>query len=294
MRSVWRMRFFKKKNISIDSPQAEHRILSIATKYKNKSSLEFVSELEKSITGRSEKSYLFLVAGNTLLEYGYLRLAEECLKIALMYLSKEGDQTKEAHCLNSIACLYRNLGQPQQALDYYEKSRLISKSANDKLGESVCIMNIGITFREDFDNPRRGMQLFEESIRIKELIGDRSGEARCLVNLGIAADYLGEFEKALEYFEKALYINKENGDKSEEAKCLMNIGVVYCDTQDFKIAREYIEDALGINLKTGDKIEEGRCYQSLSNVYSGLGDFDQARKYAKKSTEIKERTFERR
>lgn len=61
-------------------------------------------------------------------------------------LLKAGDRPVTATTLNNIGEVYRNLKQPQKALEFYNQALPIYKEVGDISGEAVSLNNIGLVY----------------------------------------------------------------------------------------------------------------------------------------------------
>jgi tetratricopeptide (TPR) repeat protein len=58
-----------------------------------------------------------------------------------------GDRGNEAAALNNIGEVYRGLGEPQRALEYYRQALPITREVGDRAGEAVTRYNMAMIHR---------------------------------------------------------------------------------------------------------------------------------------------------
>ncbi|MCD8485620.1 MAG: CHAT domain-containing protein [Desertifilum sp.] len=71
----------------------------------------------------------------------------------------------EATTLNNIGELYSRIGQPQQALNYYNQVLPIVREVNDRRGEATTLSNIGLVYRI-INQPTQAIARWQESVEI--------------------------------------------------------------------------------------------------------------------------------
>jgi tetratricopeptide (TPR) repeat protein len=193
-------------------------------------------------------------------------------------LRQVGDKGGEAATLTNIGSVYSNLGDKQRALKYYEQALSLRRQVGDKGGEAATLSNIGVVY-SDLGGKQRALKYYEQALPLRQQVGDKRGEAVTLSNIGGVYSDLGEQQRALEYFAQALPLQQQVGDKRGEAVTLSNIGGVYADLGEQQRALEYFEQALPLSRQVGDKGGEAATLTNIGAVYSALGDKHQALKY---------------
>ena len=195
--------------------------------------------------------------------------------------------------LGNIGNAYRNLGQVEKALEYYEQALVISREIYDMRNEGVWIENLGIAY-SDLGQVEKALEYYEQALMIAKEIGDRQGEGAALGTLGIAYSNLGQVEKALEYYEQALVISRKMGDRRGEGVWLGNLGNAYFNLGHLEKALEYHEQALVISRKVGDRRGEEEDLGNLGNAYINLGHLEKALEHYEKALVIAKEIGDRR
>jgi tetratricopeptide (TPR) repeat protein len=108
--------------------------------------------------------------------------------------------------LENIGNLYRNLGQNQKALEYFEKALPISQALGDRHGEGIILNRIGKVYSALGQN-QKAIGYYEKALPIMQEVKDRSREAKTLNAIGLLYSTLGQKKRALEYYEIALLIH---------------------------------------------------------------------------------------
>jgi len=112
--------------------------------------------------------------------------------------------------LNSIGSVYRNKGDYEKALDYYNRSLAINEEIGDKYGMGYNLNNIGNVhiYKGDLD---KALNYYEKALAIREEIGDKYGMGISLISIGTVYAEKGDYESAEEYLKKSLVILREIG-----------------------------------------------------------------------------------
>ena len=97
--------------------------------------------------------------------------------------------------MNNIGVVYRSIGKPKVALDYYQQALPIFEEVGDRSTEATILSNIGVVYR-DTDRPIEAIKHFEESVNItlemrrglkrenrKDFLKQEEGTALALIEL---------------------------------------------------------------------------------------------------------------
>jgi tetratricopeptide (TPR) repeat protein len=187
--------------------------------------------------------------------------------------------------LGSLGNAYRDLGQVDKAIDYYEQALAIAREIGHRQNESTTLGNLGNAY-SDLGQVDKAIEYYEQGLAIAREIGHRQGEGNHLGNLGNAYSDLGQVEKAIEYYEQALAIAREIGHRQGEGNHLGNLGNAYSDLGQVEKAIEYYEQALAIAREIGHRQGEGADLGSLGNAYRDLGQVDKAIEYYEQALAI--------
>jgi len=224
---------------------------------------------------------------------GYLSSAEK------IFIKRGETETEEyASLMNNIGIVYSCKGQPDRALEFYNKS----KSTYDTLGlqntnnYANLMMNIGIVYRNK-GQLDRALESYNKSKSIRHNLGlqNTEGYASLMNNIGLVYWEKGQLDKALEYYNKSKSIRDNLGLQNTKgyAILMMNIGIVYADKGQLDKALEYFNkskskyDTLGLQNTSsyadllynianlhGEKVNNklsGENFRKAYNIYNSLG-----------------------
>ncbi len=156
-----------------------------------------------------------------------------------------GNKAGEARTLNNIGRVYSDLGEKQQALEYYNQSLPLTRVTGDKLGEAVTLNNIGRVY-SDLGEKQKALEYLNQSLPLTRETGDKRGEALTLTGIGAVYSDLGQKQQALDYYNQSLPLRRATEDKSGEAVTLSNIARVKRDQGNLDEALTYIKAAINI------------------------------------------------
>ena len=196
------------------------------------------------------------------------------------------DQLEEAKINHNIACTYNNMGDNQQAKEYYERALSIqlNKLGPDHVDVARTYKNMG-TLHKDLGDHQQAKEYYERALstRLNKLGPDHVDVASTYHNMGTLHHDLGDHQQAKEYYERALSIqlNKLGPDHVDVARTYHNMGTLHQNLGDHQQAKEYYERALSIQLnKLGpDHVDVAFTYHNMGTLHKDLGDHQQAKEY---------------
>jgi CHAT domain-containing protein/tetratricopeptide (TPR) repeat protein len=181
-----------------------------------------------------------------------------------------GDRAAQATCLNNIGHVYSELGEQQNALDYFAQALPLRWAVGDRTGEATTLDNMGGVY-DDLGEKQKALDYYAQALPIRRAVGDRAGEAGSLNNIGLVYVDLGENQKALEYFAQALSLWRTMGNRNGEARTLINMGEVYARLGENPKALDHYSQALPLFRAVGDRRGEAATLNHLGGIYTGLG-----------------------
>ncbi|MGA7928086.1 MAG: tetratricopeptide repeat protein [Candidatus Sulfotelmatobacter sp.] len=207
-----------------------------------------------------------------------LRIAIQKYLASLPQWRIAGDRYEEALAQDSIGEIYSQLGQKQEALEYYNEALLVNREAGVRSLESEILRDMGAVY--DFlGEMQKALEYYNKALPIQREVGDRSDEAATLDSIGGVYNHLGKKQSALEYYQQALAIWREVGAHRGEAGTLNNIGMIYYDLEEKQKALEYFQQALPIERAMEDRVEEAGTLNEFGGVYDSLGEKRKALDY---------------
>ncbi len=110
-----------------------------------------------------------------------------------------------------IATVYENLGEKEQALDYYNQVLPLLSAESDRANKAVTLNNIGYVYSDLGDN-QKALEYYNQALPLSHAVGDRLQEATTLNNIGTIYSESHK-QKALVYYNQALPLLQAVGDR---------------------------------------------------------------------------------
>ena len=259
----------------------------------------------------------FGVIKNTILNihnfiYNFLLLGQVCYVhseyvSAMKYLSgalklhedntirAEPDHVELVTCAyHNMGTLHRDLGDYQQAKEYYERALSIqlNKLEPDHVAVARTYHSMG-TLHHDFGDYQQAKECHERTLSIQQnKLGPGHVElvACTYHNMGTLHRDLGDYQQAKEYYERALSIrlNKLGLDHVDVACTYLNMGILHYNLGDHQQAKECYERALSIQLnKLGpDHANVASTYHNMGILHNELGGYQQSKEYYERALSI--------
>jgi len=194
---------------------------------------------------------------------------------------------------DNLGGLFRDLGEHEQAREYYEKSLAIVRDIYGEQHPDVAISynNLG-TLLSALGEHEQAREYYEKSLAIfRDIYGEQHPDiAASYNNLGTLFRDLGEHEQAREYYEKSLAIARDiYGEQHPKvATSYGNLGLLLHDLGEHEQAREYYEKSLAIvrDIYGEQHPDIAASYGNLALLLRDLGEHERAREYLEKSLAI--------
>ena len=243
--------------------------------------------------------YDFLELGNVCHSNSEYQSAMDYFSVALKLSEDKQNKTlpdhlEEAAINHNMGSLQKDLGDHQQAKEYYERALSIQlkKLGPDHVDVAVTYHNMG-TLQKDLGDHQQAKEYYERalSIQLKKLGPDHVDVAVTFHNMGSLQKDLGDHQQAKEYYERALSIQlkKLGTDHVDVARTYNNMGTLQKDLGDHQTAKEYYERALSIKLKKlgPDHVDVARTYHNMGILQKDFGNHQQAKEYYERALSIK-------
>ncbi len=158
---------------------------------------------------------------------------------------------------NNRGKIYLQLGEYQQAVDYYNKAIAINPTDTDAYN------NRGIAYR-NLGKYQEAIQDYTKAITINPQ------SANTYNNRGVVYYNLKEYQKAIEDFNQAIVINPQDGD------AYYNRGNAYCDLGEYQKAIQDYNQVIKINPQSSETYNNrGIAYYNLKEYQKAMEDYNQ-------------------
>jgi len=218
-----------------------------------------------------------------------------------LYLSRqmlEENNPDLASVLNSVGEAWREFGDAQKALQYYEQALAIFKKVYGEQHPDVAVSlnDMGKSYRA-LGDAQKALQYHEQALAIfKKVYGEQHPSiAAALNSIGDTWGTLGDAQKALQHHEQALVIYKKMyGEQHPSvATSLNNIGAAWRTLGDAQKALQHHEQALAIYKKMYGE-QHPLVATSLNNMgtaWKELGDSQKALQHFEQALAIYKKVY---
>jgi len=243
-----------------------------------KSAIDIRTQYEVEALASSNKKaiaemYIQLAASKQ--TYGEIKASLMDLQKALQISETIQDEKGMGAALNSIAILYDEINDSEQALVYYEKALRIYKDQGTSFSLSVLYFNIGQTFYT-LDNKLAATENLNIALNMSSELKDEVGEAFAHRYLGRIAVDQNNYEKANKHFTKALEVFKRFNDNLMHFITILNFADLLSQSGN-------VDKAIGLLLPLEKEVETFNRPQSLFDYYNKVYQLEKLRNNFKAS-----------
>lgn len=202
-------------------------------------------------------------------------------------IESSGEDTVKVNALNDLSLLIWDI-QPNMAITYANKARVIGNKINYKKGVANALKNIGMGYYTKGDYIQV-LQYFQQSLATYDSLEDKVGISNLLNNLGVVYFSQGDDAKAIEYYIRSLQVAEEIGDKFRIASAYLNIGNVYIEKKEtHNKALDYLLKGLDLSEHIGKQDAIGNASVNIGEIYYLREKYDSALFYFEKSLRASE------
>ena len=247
--------------------------------------LEQALSLSREIGDQNGEAATLHNLGALYRDLGEKQKALEYYQQVLQIRQKNGDRRNEAADLDNIAKIHGALGDRQKALEYFEQALSIRREIADRSGEATTLSSMAVVYR-DLGEKQKALECYQQVLSLRREIGDQNGEAATLKSLGFLYSEMGDRQQCLENYQRALLKRREMGDRRGEAAILNSIGGVYGVIGQRQKALEHLQQALSLTREGGDRLSEATVLNGLAILYRDLGDRQRSLEYFRQALSL--------
>ncbi|MFD2921937.1 tetratricopeptide repeat protein [Terrimonas rubra] len=178
---------------------------------------------------------------STYFELNDLEKAKEYMAQAAPYIFGVNDLPQVADFYGSIATINSKQNKYDSALYYYQKAIDLNKSFNDPIGQSIVMMNKGLTLKK-MGQYQQALQYFDSSIAaVKDVEQMADLNASIKNNIGATYAMMGQTDKALAAFNTSIQIAREAGLLKNEMENYRNMSDLFLKNGDYKNHSAYLQ-----------------------------------------------------
>ena len=182
--------------------------------------------------------------------------------------------------LYSIATIYQQLQQYQEALEHYQQALAIRQQLGDRDQIAATLHSIGTVYYHLSQYPQ-ALASLNQALKMRRQLGDTNAIGRTLNQIGVIYDRQGKYPKALEFYQEALEMAKKEKDSTNRNAILSNIGLVNSRLGRYEQAIDFYRQVLQNNPSN-----KAIVLTYIGAVYRYLEEFSNALKFYQQALEI--------
>ena len=205
---------------------------------------------------------------------------------AVRYYQGSNDREKATRSLLYQGCVYEVLGEPEKAVDSYNKADE-SADRRDIANKAYAKLRLGVLYQGYAVGAKKiALEKYFEALQLYRLLPDRHYELLCLTNIGAIYRDFKEEEKqdsALYYIDSAIDLAQKQNEVFFIFSNLYHKAEFYeLFKQDYLNAKNFAVQAIRIG---GREIDHPRAHYCAAKSYIKLGQIDSALYYLNRSPE---------
>ncbi len=222
-------------------------------------------------------------------QLGRWALAEAAHRDSLVIWRELGDRRGEGNTLKHLA------GMLQLRQSYDESAILCQQAlerlreAEDKVGEAKTLIYLGNVHRLS-GRDQAAVAVYEHALALSERIGDRYDEGAILRRLGQVFHQQGRGDEAKEAFARGLTIWRAFDDRHNEAVILDDLGALLRDQERWGEAEAMLKQSAIVFQKFGDRRKEGGSLLNLAKLHAARGEHETALDLGRQAARVLEST----
>lgn len=204
-----------------------------------------------------------------------LREAQAKSELAVQQWRELGEPFWLAYAYRQVGAIYRELGEPEKALDFYDEALRLIRNDGDRPREAALLSDLGFT-HEQMGERHKAVGYFDLARQLFKAVGDRRAQAYALFNIGRLRGATGERGSALNFFNRALLPLKVKGYRADEADLLGDIALFYHDKGEPRRALGYRYRVLALRRADEDMAGEAEALFQIGFLHSRLNEREKA------------------
>ena len=212
--------------------------------------------------------------------------SDSLISQAVRYYRDSNDREKATRSLLYQGCVYEVLGDPEKAVDCYNKADE-SADRQDIANKAYAKLRLGALYQGYVVGAKRiAIEKYFEALQLYRLLSDKHYELLCLTNIGAIYRDFKEKEKqdsALYYIDSAIDLAQNRNEVYFIFTNLYHKAELYeLFKQDYLNAKNFAVQAIRIG---GREIDHPRAHYCAAKSYIKLGQIDSALYYLNRSPE---------
>ncbi len=162
-------------------------------------------------------------------------------------------------------------GNPQAAIEFFQKALVIREELGDRSGVASLYNNIG-NVNENLGEYIPALNNYLQSLRIREEIGDSTKTHRAYYNIAILHESMGNYLEALDYIFLFLEGTERTGEKDNIANGWNVAGNIHTELDNYSEALEAYEKALAFHQELGNDWEVSTALNNIGSLKDSMAE----------------------
>ncbi|MBL0343348.1 MAG: tetratricopeptide repeat protein [Bacteroidetes bacterium] len=177
-----------------------------------------------------------------------------------------------------LQLLYYQMHQYYKGIEFGERSVSKFRKSNNPTMLGTSLTNLGLNYLS-IKNFDKAISLFIEALEISKIIGDKNMEQSQYLNIGTVFLQKGDFEKMKLFMDKALVLSKELELRESELVATLGISYYYQFKKMYNLAEQYAIEALSLSYRFNLRIQRQKVFAHFSNLAYSMQDMKQGDYY---------------
>ena len=190
--------------------------------------------------------------------------------------------------LNSIGNIYKMLEQYELAIEKFERSMVLERELDNKLGLAINHQNLGECY-EAQGKLEPALQNFRKSLVYNEIIDSEKGKIICNYSIAHVYVHLGKVNEAINLLQTNLQKALALGDQKIVTSIYINLGWALIHLGDYDLAQKSLEEGLDLAETYEFNSEIAEANKFLSELWIKRDDYEKGMRYFKESRKYEER-----
>jgi eukaryotic-like serine/threonine-protein kinase len=282
------------ENLATTSPDDPEIQLALAGLYEDTGVVDKARvHYSKVLSGDPKNVDALLASGRLEIQSGNPQGALDFFNRALTLSIQLGNDEAKSTILQGMGVAYDQLNKPDDAVRNFQQALEIRRRLGDKRGVAVSL-NALAEIQGQLGRSDQALKGYQEALQIRREIGDKPGLGDTLLDLGGFYNERGHYDQALELFKEALQVQRDLGSESNQGLCLNNIGLTYLSKGDYENALTYFQQALDLRQRSQVPEDTAFALHNLAVTSEKMGHYDKALSYYMRALDIYRNTGDKR
>jgi len=190
--------------------------------------------------------------------------------------------------LNNIGATYQMLEQYDLAIEKYERSMILEKELDDKLGLAINHKNLGECY-EAQGKLEPALNNFRKSLVYYEIMDSNKGKITCNYNIAHVYVHQGKIQEAIDILQSNLLKAISLDDNKLITTIYINLGWAFIRLGDYNAAETNLESGLALAKTNKLNAEIAEANKFLSELWIKRDDYQKGMRYYKDFKKYEER-----